>query len=389
MARAAVVALAAVVLVAAAAEAQRRPRPAPRPAARQPARPAPPRPRPILIEPHRARDIVPLSGTLEGPVALDAGGRAVFLTFDGVLGRLERDGHLDWSLLVGPRGATPTVSADGRIYTAGGDGALYAVDDRGRLLWRRPLAGRPVRGVAAWRGLVAVALDTAVLELRTREGRLAGRAALGAPPSGAPVFVGTRRLVVPLASGQVAAVDGRRVVWRRTVAGAPLAPLAVAADGAILAAAADGTVARLGLRGKVLWKVALGAPIRRSPAIAEDGTVLVAAGAALVGLGPDGRERWRHPAGGEIVAGPLVADDGSAYVGTAARELRAIAAAGPVRRIPLPAAPTRGLALGDGELWVGLADLTLRRLDVPQHGLARSSWAKARGSLGNTGAAPR
>src|SRR5262249_19077343 len=50
--------------------------------------------------------------------------------------------------------------------------------------------------------------------------------------------------------------------------------------------------------------------------------------------------------------------------------------------IALPAYPTRGLALAAGKLRVGLEDLALRRIDVPQTGLARSSWPKARGDGG-------
>src|SRR5262245_42395293 len=89
-------------------------------------RPPPPPPR-ILIEPHQARMVVPLTGLLDGPAAVDADGRVTFLADDGVVGQVARDGNLRWSFLAGPPGGEPALAPDGTVYCAGRDGRLYAI----------------------------------------------------------------------------------------------------------------------------------------------------------------------------------------------------------------------------------------------------------------------
>jgi outer membrane protein assembly factor BamB len=189
----------------------------------------------------------------------------------------------------------------------------------------------------------------------------------------------------------VAAVGDGGVRWRARVTSARLAQLAVTADGTLVAAAADGAVAGVSRDGRLLWRGEAGGPISRSPALGDDGTVYLAAGEHVVALSARGAPRWRTRARGPIVAGPLIADDGTVYVAVAPPSrppaVIALRPDGAVDRVePLPAEPMRGLALQAGNLWIGLADLTLRRIDVPQRGLAQSAWPKARGDRENTGA---
>jgi hypothetical protein len=382
------------------AQRRQQPRPAARPAPRTPAPPAIRRPPPILIESRRAVSIVPLTGTLGGPVAIDPEGGAVFLAADGVLGEVAPDGNLRWSFLVGPSEAAPALGVDGTVYTAGHDGRLYAVETDGRLRFTRRLGGRPVRGVAVGADVLAVALANGWLELWRPDGERHLRLRLGGVPSEGAVLVGERRAAVPMRDGTVVAVDEGRVAWRsRVTRGAALGPLAVGAGGELFVGAADGTVAALRPDGTVAWRANAGGPVRRSPALAEDGTTLVATARAIVAYWPSGERRWRRDLGARVVAGPLIADDGAVYVAlvrgeqrdsrgtvTGVGEIRAITPEGAETRIAVPAAPTRSLALGGGSLWVGLRDWTLRRIPVPQRGLARSSWAKGRGDGLNTGA---
>lgn len=349
---------------------------------------------PLLIEPHRIRSIASLSGLLDGPVAIDAARRVSFLTDDGVLGQLAPDGNLRWSFLVGPPGGESAIGPAGTYYAAGRDGVLYAVDENGWLAWTARLHGRPVRGVAVGLDRIVVALDTGQLELWRRGGSAVMRVDLGGTPCAAAVLPATDWSVVPLCSGVVVGVKRGRVAWRTRIAHAPLAPLAVANAGTVVAAAADGTVARLAADGAVEWRVQAGGPVTRSVALDDSQSVLVAAGDSVVALSPQGEVRWRRELGADIVGSPLVADDGSVYV--AVQPCPSAQAAGCVRvldssgegnhAIVLPAAPTPGLALDGGWLWVALTDFTLRRYAVPQQGLARSSWPKSRGNSQNTGA---
>lgn len=353
----------------------------------------PPRPPPIIIEKRHARTTVPLTGILDGPVAVDAHGHVILLADDGVLEQVASDGTLRWTFLAGPPGGEPAVGVDGTVYCVGRDGRLYAVSDEGYLVWSRRLGGRPVRGVAVGRLLVAVALDTGRIELWRTDGSPVASLALGGTPSGAAVVVGDQRVIVSLQSGQVVALDGLRLAWRARVGSAAVGSLAVDSAGALVAGDADGVVVKLNRDGALAWRARVGGPVTRSPALAEDGTAFFAAGAAVVALGADGVEAWRQLLRAPIAAGPVVADDGSVFVASAGGregklgEIRVFDEAGRNQRtIALPAAPTRSLTLAPGMLWVGLDDFTLRRISVPERSLAHSSWPKARGGLANAGA---
>jgi outer membrane protein assembly factor BamB len=159
----------------------------------------------------------------------------------------------------------------------------------------------------------------------------------------------------------------------------------------VYAGTADGWLGSVDAAGALRWQVQAGAPIERSPVLGENGDIYAAAGQELVALSGGGALRWRLPAGGRVVGGPLVADDGTVFVAVLEKGGRGAALGvdgeGRLRtRLPLPAAPASSLSLAGHRLWVGLRDGTVRRLAVTQEGLARSSWAKARGDLTNSGA---
>jgi outer membrane protein assembly factor BamB len=189
----------------------------------------------------------------------------------------------------------------------------------------------------------------------------------------------------------VVAVADNVVDWRAPVSErVAVGPLAVTGQGDIVAGAGDGSVVHVRVDGSIAWRLDAGGPIHLSPVLAEDGTAFVAAGSTLVAIAPSGEIAWRRDLSQPILAGPLVADDGSVYValnaGKMGGQVRALTRDGGDLRIArLPAAPSRGLALDAQGLWVGLSDLTLHRIAVPQKRLARSSWPKSRGDRGNTG----
>jgi outer membrane protein assembly factor BamB len=84
---------------------------------------------------------------------------------------------------------------------------------------------------------------------------------------------------------------------------------------------------------KVGWRVELGGPISAQVTTSPDEKTLYAAtlGGDLVALArEDGAKRWTLPLGDRVYSTPLVADDGGIYVGSDAKKLFGISAAGTV-----------------------------------------------------------
>jgi outer membrane protein assembly factor BamB len=328
---------------------------------------------------------------LRTPVAIDEDG-VIFLTEDGVLGKIAPEGRLRWSLLLAPSSGAPALDG-GTGFVAGRDRRLYATDTKGNLLWSRPLWGVPIEGATIAPSVVAVAVDPGFVRFWDRDRRtLLGQIALGAMPSAAPSLGSDGLFFVPTRDGWLVALDSHAIRWRRRVATLALSPAAVAADSTIIVGSQTGTLSAVNPQGNVLWTEMLGVdPIERSPVLADDGTIYVIAGGHLVAVSRDGGVRWRNDLPGRIAAGPLVADDGSILVAVTSRDLvgqiLAIAPDGAsLRRHPLKGLPTRGMSLADHQLWVSLAESSLQRVTVPQRELARSPWAKARGGKANRGA---
>jgi len=354
---------------------------------------------PIDMRPSTPRLDVPVTGQLVGPVAVDQEGSAVFGTDDGILSLVTAEGEVRWSLLTGPPHGAPSVDDQGVSYVACGDLHMYAVGHDGKFVWTAPLGGSPKGGVTIGRDFLAVVLDSGVVRFfDRRRGTPLGAVVSGASPAAAPSLAAGGRLLLPSTDGQLVAVDQGGVVWRTRISpAASLGPVAIDAAGAAYVGAADGSVARVGSDGKVVWRTATAGPATRSPVVGEHGRIYLSTGDALVALEPaSGAVRWRVPLGAAVGGGPLIADDGTLYVavqggavsGSVSASVVAVSAAGKVTaRLALPSGGVVGLTLANHQLWIGTADRTLRRIAVPQRGLAPSSWAKARGGLANAGAA--
>jgi len=369
-----------------------------------PPRRLPPRKRraPILdFEPRRPRDFALLSGLVEAPAAVNADGEVVSLTDDGVLSLTRANGYARWTVLVGPSRGAPALDEQGVAYVAGRDQQLYAVDAKGRILWVRDLPARPRGGVVVTPAALIVVLENGIVGWYTREqGKLISRIATGISPSTAPVLLHGQWLILASIDGELLKVDIRGTRWRRSLGRKVwIGALAPDGHGAVIATVSDGSLAKVGAGGEIAWQVASAVSPERSPVFAADGTLLVAAGDHLSAHDPaTGARRWSAPTGGRIVGGPLVTDDGTVYVsvvpshaqrrtkGSPPIAIVAVGADGELGlRTALPTAPLPGLTIAEHRLWVGLSDGTLRAFAVPQRGLARSSWAKARGGVSNSG----
>jgi outer membrane protein assembly factor BamB len=239
---------------------------------------------------------------------------------------------------------------------------------------------------------VAVALEQGAVRFFDETGRLESVVALGTGVSSSPVISRDGTLVVPLSDGQIVGIKPSGIAFRvKAAENGRLGPIALGPTGEIYAPSNDGRVIALGADRASIWKVDLGAPIERSPVVDERDTLYVATRRALSAISSSGRVLWTYAADRPIVAGPLVANDGSLFVATTdgqATDVLTLAPNGKVRKkMPVGRRALPGLSLDHGALWIGFADWTLRRFLVPQAGLARSSWPKARGNLANTGAA--
>lgn len=350
--------------------------------------------RPLVIAPRRPRDLVVLSGVIEGPVALASTDQALFTTDENMLGQVGPDGYVRWTLLVGAVAGAPALDDEGAGYVASRDGALYAIAADGGQRWERRLGGGARGGVAVGPSRLAVSLDSgAVRWWRRKDGAPLGQVALGAVPAAAPVLTAAEHAIVATMDGHLVGLDPAGVRWRvRTPTGAAPGPLALGPIGdTVYAGTADGWVVTVSADGRQRWQVSVGAPVVASPVLAEGGAAIyIAAGEGVVALSPEGAILWRAPAGGALIGSPLVADDGTVYGLVATAEKRgAVIGISPdgqrTTRRGLPAPPAPSLSLANHRLWVGLRDGTIRRLPVPQRGLARSAWAKARGDIRNTG----
>lgn len=261
---------------------------------------------------------------------------------------------------IATRRLTPvTVAPDGTILVAaaaaasGGDAALYALDRRGRVRWRVPLApGRPSYpsiaatpgGGGGWTCLVAVA---------------------GA----------TRSWVI-------AADAAGRVNWRWST-GHTLdvtdGGAAVARDGGLGYIGSDIGVYGLDPRRRRSWLFfntrLLGQGTAGAPTIDGAGTVLVGTeGGTVFDVRPDGTVRWRYDVGGDARMAPALAPRGVALAGArdaagattvvalgygASTNAAGAKAPGPV--VPPPPAAAGAAARATRRRWLQTLDATAAR----------------------------
>jgi outer membrane protein assembly factor BamB len=298
------------------------------------------------------------------------------------------NGYARWTVLVGPSHAAPALDEHGTTYVAGRDQQLYAVDALGRIAWVRQLEARPRGGVVVAHGAATVMLENGVVAWYTcDQGKLIKRLPIAIVPSAAPVLLANRWFIVSSTTGEIVKLDIRGIRWRIALPGRrSIGALAPDAQGAVIAAVTDGSLVKVSPDGTIAWQAQVDVSPQRSPVFGADGTLFVAAGHRLAALDAStGTPVWRAGVGGQIMGGPLVTDDGTVYV-SIARSLVAISKNGEVATpIALPDVVVPGLTIADHRIWVGLSDSTLRPITVPQRGLARSPWAKARGNLSNSG----
>ncbi len=276
-----------------------------------------------------------------------------------------QDGHVRWRReLEGAVVPGPVLAADGTVYAASNAGVLHALDPAtGRDRWRfdgggpygLDLSTSPLvlpDGRVLWPGPrnSLFALD--------RRGRLLWRVrfehfvlspALG--PDGT-VYVADM-------GGGLRALDvrGRRPRTRWSIslgAGPSYANPTVAPDGTVYGAS-DHEVVAVRPDGRERWRFRVGALVETTPAVAPDGTVVVGTNDAFqYGVRPDGTERWRTPRRSLTYSSVAITAAGVAYFGDHRGALDVLdAASGTVLARHVGQARTR--ARGDVGIWTAPA----------------------------------
>lgn len=209
-------------------------------------------------------------------------------------------GEIKWSDLPGgmfrPRKfgveAAPTLSADGkRLYVAGSDGVLYALDaDTGATKWIL-FTGPPDQHATGIFTTPAVAED-------------------------GTIYIGASDLIFGGQESLVWAVSPQgEKVWTTPAFSTLEASPAIGPDGTIYVGANDGQFFALEPKdGSVKWEARLNGPIFATPAVSGDGTVYVGSDAYETrAYSSQGHELWRYAASPGI--GISLGADGTVYIG--------------------------------------------------------------------------
>ena len=206
---------------------------------------------------------------------------------------------------------------------------------RGRLRWRRNLAGPLARGVAlAPRGnrLLSATWGRKVY-VHDTSGKLLWSYNCGEDIDTLPAAGPRGEVIFGCGDGTFYSLnrDGEmnfRYPVGRKLASSP----AVARDGTVYFGARNGRIYALSRKGKVRWKIKTGDDVDSSPRIARDGVVYAGSDDRhLYAVDPLGNIVWYSTTGGAIRSRPLVVRDGSIYVTAFDQRLWALTRAGALR----------------------------------------------------------
>jgi outer membrane protein assembly factor BamB len=257
-----------------------------------------------------------------------------------------------WTAPLDVVAGTAPVADDSSAYVVTRAPAVVAVDlASGATRWQVDAASGVAPAVSD--GLAFVVTADGVQAVHSASGAVAWRRAL-TPGVATPPGVDAGRLVLPLADGEVTALDPRdgTVLWRTPLGGVAHTTPASAADRWYVALA-DGRVVALDARsGQPLWTRDLEG--RATGLLPLEDELLVGTAGSLVSLArSSGRPRWRWRLG-TPVAGRPAADDRHIYVVGFDHLLRALdRRSGNLRwRRALPHRPASGPVLAGGAVLV-------------------------------------
>ena len=232
---------------------------------------------------------------------------------------------------------------------------------RGRLLWRRDLAGPVSRGVSAGAGgRLLCGTWGRKIYVHSGAGKLAWSYNCGEDIDTLPAAGYKGDILFGCGDGTFYSLtaDGetryRRPVGRR-LSSSP----AVARDGTVYFGARDGRLHAVSRKGKPLWRLKTGDDVDSSPRIARDGVVYVGSDDRhLYAVDPLGHISWYAITLGAIRSRPAVAPDGGIYFTSFDQKLWAVSRAGAFKWTvqtggQILSSPTLG---ADGTIYFGSRD---------------------------------
>ena len=272
---------------------------------------------------------VNLSEELRGSPVIGSDG-TIYITAEGNLLALDRDGSERWSYEVGTGYSTPAIGNDGTIFVMTNYNGLYAIRDDGTLKWtadvssRAPLAigkdGNLYLGDSS-RGFLCVSSDGEELWLDDRTTYFTK--GIAAIRGNGNVVLGHEeyRLVTEYdASGNT--------VWEVLASGLVKAPTVMASDGTVYVCSytiPGGHLEAFDTEGQRLWHLEFEEWTDGSPCIGPDGTIYVMVRDDRIhAIDPDGVELWSVDIGRYGWGNPVVSDDGTVFVGNVDGNVTAI-----------------------------------------------------------------
>jgi outer membrane protein assembly factor BamB len=266
--------------------------------------------------------------------AVGADGTVYVGTGDGAVQAIAADGALRWSYTVeGAVSASPLVDSEGRVLVATSAARLYAFWPSGERAWAlrmRAHVATELVPAAALGGVLVGTADGSLWALSER-GSLLWHTDVGGPLSSALGASG-RRIVAATHAGEAWLFDGA-VKRSRTELGAPPRDAAVVFEDGSAALVAGSSLLCVNAEGRVAWRrdrVAWLGGSASSLLVIE--TEASGAHTLLTRVGPDGRARMSARLPGSASGAPISGENGVVYVSGDAGELWAVTESGAVAR---------------------------------------------------------
>jgi len=221
----------------------------------------------------------------------------------------------EWKTTVDSNPVESFVVGDGRLYFAGNDGTLFAIDvPSGSTVAEETLPQRSV-GCPSFVGdeVRLLTAEPSLVRLDPESLSCTGRRILESVPRSSHLLVGTELFYTTNRRRVVASsIEGERN-WTANLPGNPGGQIA-STETSLVIPTYRGTVCLDRQRGRKQWQTDVGAPHRTTPAVSSDAIVVPGDGVVAEFDLSSGRERWRTSTSG-TVTGVAMTDD-AVFVGT-------------------------------------------------------------------------
>lgn len=218
----------------------------------------------------------------------------------------------------------PVIGDDGTIYV-GGDGVTAAWAD-GTLRWRFATAEHVHAAPALADGTIYVASEDDALYALSPDGDKRWEVRTGGDLDATPVVGDDGTIYVGSDDDALYAVSpAGEIRWKLLTGGDIRGGVAIAADGTLYVTSYDGNLYAVAPSGQVRWRLATPQKIHARPVVATNGYVLFGAqDDRLYAARPDGALAWTFGLGGDLDAAITLGADGTIYVAGDDAVLRAL-----------------------------------------------------------------